>query len=1153
MSTFRVLFALTFVTLLSACGSVGQGQDIQERGVQRVVQADPWLRINVEGHTATVQSLAFTPDSKRLCSAGLDKVVHVWNADVALRDLRRTFLKERTIRWQVARSLRGSLYAVDLAPSDGLLAMGGYGAMGSLGEILLVDPVTGELGKVLEGHRQTVRAVSFSQNGQWLASIDTDGHSRLWNRDGWQSVTLYEKDRQTYGARHATLIQEQPNVRPILVLGNDSVIVPVYLGRQSDGTLRWKLQRIRLDNPKSYTTLDTIHLGMVSALAATPDGRRLVSADLRGNIYLWDLRGEPRSVTVQGDAPVLAASFHPDGNKLAVGTSFAGNDPHGQVQIRSATNGRVMERVRLPGFVHAVRFSPDGNRLAFCGGQDNEVFLAAADSGTGRILTSRRLGIGSRPVFKVAFRNATGDYRVAWTNRLNERGFNDYGQLTDGFDTSGSGPIDGDSVRRLNWLDSESFAGGWEARPRTDGGLDLHRGGLPRSRVEVDAKIEGAVRSYCWIPDNNGRPYAIAVGTDLQNSIFVFRLVERGTCPLLRRFRGHFDRILSLGVSRDVRYLVSGSVDGTIMFWSLTDFTQGNSLLGRWGCRLRQQGNELTVAGLTPAGPLYRKGVRPGDQIVDIRWVENDDRERSENRPAQMVQALDSLPWNTQVVFAINRGGQPRPSFQVLPAWQPVATLYVSDDREWAFWTPEGYYDASANGHKHFGWQVNRGLFELPDFFRADQFRRRLERPAVMEKLLQAGHLVGAFEMAERAPPENAENVLNEQINATPVVSIVSPQPNENVQGPSTKVLAKVRIPSGSELTRNRVFANGVVGGSGRVLAEDQVDGGTEVTYEWDARLPTERRNLIQVLFSTAAETTAFADVPITRSIGEDVEPPQRRLYLIAAAVDEYRDPEIRLNFCVADAKAVLASMKDATEGLYELADVRFLQNHDVTLQNWRENFEELRQKLKDQVRPDDLLLIFLAGHGNMDPNTGEYYFLPYDVDASRVRENDHAGCISWREFELLADIPCRKVALLDTCHSGAVQPETLRHQLKAATRGLQEDVIITVSSTSADEKAIENSEWGHGGFTKVLLDGLEGAADKSADEKSSKDGVVVLTELVTYVLSEVPKLTDLANLFSDPTERSEALSGLTQTAQHPTAAPVELLEFVQIPLTKAQ
>ena len=89
----------------------------------------------------------------------------------------------------------------------------------------------------------------------------------------------------------------------------------------------------------------------------------------------------------------------------------------------------------------------------------------------------------------------------------------------------------------------------------------------------------------------------------------------------------------------------------------------------------------------------------------------------------------------TQVRFAVAGSDGSRTAFQRVPAWQPLATLFVSSDSEWAYWTPEGYYDASVNGHTLFGWQVNRGLYALPDFYRADQYQKTLERPAVMARL----------------------------------------------------------------------------------------------------------------------------------------------------------------------------------------------------------------------------------------------------------------------------------------------------------------------------------------------------------------------------------------------------------------------------------
>jgi len=52
-------------------------------------------------------------------------------------------------------------------------------------------------------------------------------------------------------------------------------------------------------------------------------------------------------------------------------------------------------------------------------------------------------------------------------------------------------------------------------------------------------------------------------------------------------------------------------------------------------------------------------------------------------------------------------------------------------------------------------------------------------------------------------------------------------------------------------------------------------------------------------------------------------------------------------------------------------------------------------------------------------------------------------------------------------------------------------------------EFSVENSAWGHGAFTKALLDGIRGAADYE------KDDILYLSELTTYVERTVPKLTN--------------------------------------------
>ena len=1108
--------------LLVIAPTSGWAQQVVQRDLIRIRQSaqdEPWLRIDAGGHTASVRALAFLPDSLRLCSAGLDKNVEIWNLS-ALRDLHRIYLRERTIRWQVARGMRGNIYAIAAAPDNGLLAIGGYGAMGSLGEIVLVDPLSGTLERALEGHRQTICSLAFSSDGKWLASMDTAGETRLWNRKTWASVVLYKQDRETYGPELAARIAQQPKLRPVAFAGSDYLIVPACVSKADDARLRWQLLRIRAADAKDFRVLETMHNDLITALAASKDGARLASADAEGHLYLWDLaQGDPPK-RLQPGGGVLSLCFSPDGQTLVAGLLASTVAGQGQLQVWDVATQGLTRKVTLPDHVYACAVSPDGKRVAYTGGDHGEVFVdALSGSAKPGVLegTGRRIG-------KVAFAKQAPLYRVAFGPLVPGMGMNQ-GNLTKTFDMAklSIGRVTNES----DWMAADEFHGGWTVDRNKDGSLQLLRGGMPQGTVVLGPQVpgldEGKPRCYCWLADASGQPYAIAVGTDIQNSIYVCQLVERGPCPVLRHFRGHSDVVTSVGVSQDLRYLVSASADGTVRFWSLADCAEGVKPQGRWGAIFAARGEQLVVTNLYAASPLFRKGMRKGDLLVSLRWPAEQSEQVARGAEA-MLEKLQSLPWGTQIVFEYSRNGAPQPTFQLLPAWQPLATLFASETGEWAFWTPEGYYDASMNGYRLFGWQVNRGLQRLPDFYRADQFYKELERPGVMERLLPSGSLDEALRHASVTPKVPPHEVLRAKIAATPRVEILSPTAGIQIGENTTRVQARIAVPAGCKLLDAKAFANGVTAASRKLLSEQQTNEGKESVYEWELPLPSDPTSLIEVVVGTDSPTAAFGNVIVQHGLG--LRPRRtREIYVVALGIDRYSDPEIRaLTFPVADAKAVAQLLQSRTAGLYHCNEVRLLVNKEVTPAAWKKAIGELHDKLKGKVEADDLLVFFLAGHGIVDEKTQKYYFVGHDFTMADLGKGVYKQCICWDDFALLADVPCRKVALLDTCHSGAIQPLRTR-DLKTAVRELQADVVFTLTASTGEQLAAESADWQHGVFTRCLLEALEGKASQTAT------GVVTLDEVVSYVKKAVPKL--------------------TQGGQTPTAAPDDVLPFTAIPLTQ--
>lgn len=1103
-------------------------QEARERNIVRLQSTDPpQLRLNARGHTGVVQTLAFTPDSRRLCSAGFDKTIQVWDLSLLppgaqARDIRRRALREQVLRWQVNRGPRGWIYAMASAPNDGLLAVAGYGAAGG-GEVALLRPVDGTLEKTLLGHGTTVTAVAFSADGKTLVTTDLQGKTLAWKRGEWTATMLRQPDAEVYEAAIVQAVRQLPRVPPIAVLGNELAVVPRAVSAPQQ-PLEWHLDLIGLADGKPVRRLAATHRGLVTSLAATADGRHLASADLAGRLFLWNLpEGNPSEPLPVGSV-ARSLAFSPEGGTLYVGTLGEAEHRTAELQTWDVARRERRSSEKLADHVHACTVSPDGNRVAYCGGARYEVFVRATGDAPAQPAIALG-GVGGR-IVKVAFSAREPIYRVAFGSQPIAGAFNDYGRLEASFDPTRSHHVAGGEFAADDWIDARTHAGDWTALPSPDRRtLRLLKAGVEQATITLDVRFQGLATCYGWIPGEDGKVAAIALGTDLQNGVFVYGLADPRDPVLLRYFRGHQDLVNSVAVSKDRRYLVSGSADGTLMFWSLAEHEQGADIPGKWGVHFEDvDAGGLVVKSLNEAGPMFRKGVRRGDVITRLRWTD-DQGEHAAGSPQEMRKALTAATPGTQVAFDVARQGAARPTFQLLPAWQPLATLFVSDDREWAFWSPEGYYDASANGHTMFGWQVNRGVDRVPLFYGADQFRRNLERPDVMHQLLPTGHLEAALRAARLEPPADTSRVLAAQIVDTPTVEIVAPRFGDVVAPRVARVRAHVEMPVEGQIEQTRVFASGVVGKPHKVVGEPvMTERGTQITtYEWEVPLPHESKHLIQVYIGTHARTVGFARTVVEHPVAADPGPSERpRLYLLGVGVNDYRDPQVPdLEFSVNDAESVLGAWQSESLGLYDVARPRLLVGPAVTRAAWREALAQLAGELRETARPDDLLVVFLAGHGDVDEQTDTYHFLCHDVELSRW--HDGSGTISWSDFDLLADIPCRKLALLDTCHSGAIQG--LAPEQKLAMRAFQEKLVLTVAASAGGETSLERADWKHGAFTKTLLAGMAGEADASADH------VVTLDELVSYVVAAVPRLTG--------------------DVQHPQAAPADVLPFVSLPLVK--
>jgi WD40 repeat protein len=886
-------------------------------------------------------------------------------------------------------------------------------------------------------------------------------------------------------------------------------------------------------------------------LWALPEGGR-GSPELKRTLYVPIGEGD--------DGKVFAVAMSPDGKWIAVGGSESGVQRpfrKGAVYVFDATTGHLAARFgRFGAAIFHLAFSPDGSRLAATLGSGGGMRLwQTADW---RLL-AKDADYGGKDSYGAAFDEANRLFTVAYDSQIRRYGADGHleataaaqggkapfsiavqsqgGKLAIGFTDSTAVPVyDAHTLKRLYAAESSGGAGDdLESIAWSGDGTRLYAGGRYQN--------EGSFPLVIWQEAGRGRrsekplsqstimqllPCGDGVAAGAQDPAFGIlapdgtkRVWQEGVSADMREKLGQNFTLSADG--KRVRFGLKEGGEQPVLF-DLTTFrlidspvaVAGLSSPRTTGLGVNKWENSYVVKLNGKPIPLKDRetsralAIAPDASsfVLGTEWFlrayRADGTELWPQENQEKAKPAPGIAWGVNIsangTLAVVAYGDGTIRWYRLSSGQELLALFVhAKDRRFIAWTPKGYYAASPGAEDLIGWHVNRDWNHAPDFFPASRFRDQFNRPDIVKRVLDDLDEDKAIAEANRLTGAKPAPDIHKTL--PPVITILSPQDGGNISGNSLSLRYSVRSPSGLPVSEVIALIDGrpLPDGADKGLVPVSVSDATERIMTLRGLPPRD------FALSLIARSGDIDSVPFVIQLKYQGPPasggPKGSLYIFAVGADTFEDNHVRsLNWAGKDARDFAAALKAQEGRQYGKVEVNLLTGKEAV----NGKIIDGLVWLKRQVKPGDVGVVFLSGHGVTDP-TGDYYFVPYNAKIEMVNgkpQPERSSSIPDTEFShALQNLSGNALFFFDTCHAGSAVSGVLDYNKLINKISDTASAVVFASSTGAEESQ-ERDEWQQGAFTKALLEGLAGAADYD------KDGVITINELILYVGKRVIELT---------------------------------------------
>jgi WD40 repeat protein len=505
----------------------------------------------LRGHTGRVDSVAFSPNGKRIVSGSWDNTIKVWDA----------------VSGKEVFTLRGhtdKVRCVAYRP-DGRRIISGS----SDNTIKVWNAETGKEILALPGHTDGITSLAYSPDSRRFVSGSNDGTIKVWDAESGKEIFTWQA--------HSKVVQcvaFSPDGRRIASGG---------YGPNADGIVR---SQIKLWDAESGDVIANSETYYVNSLAFSPDGQRIVSrGELNKTIKVWSARTVRELLTLRGHTDnVWSVAFSPDSERIVSGSRDR------TVRVWSTKSGREIFTLRgHSSHVRSVSFSPDGLRIV-SGSGDETVKVWDVKNGQETLslkgTTSNIHCVAYSPDGLRIVSGSQNDTVKVWDCESGREILTLQGHTKDvksvAFNPDGTRIVSGSQDNTIKVWDAntgeelltlrghtENKWGVWSVAYSPDGQRIVSAGGTVRvwdaktgkEILTLPGNTDGAMWSVAYRPD--GR--RIVSGGDETNS--TIKVWDAETGEELLTLRGHVKEVNSVAYSPDGRRFVSGSWDNTIKVW----------------------------------------------------------------------------------------------------------------------------------------------------------------------------------------------------------------------------------------------------------------------------------------------------------------------------------------------------------------------------------------------------------------------------------------------------------------------------------------------------------------------------------------------------------------------------------------------------------